>query len=165
MAFLLISLPLLPGEVYMYLEWAWVLFKVMLGIWIISFVARPFVSSEDQEKLRMVDIFIADKINSIPIKLLNLWLLIGTVLYFIGNFTVLILLSLGVFMFGYSVFLHADLIELNLESIYNLAKLLVNEKVTWSSATIIVATTVAIGHMWKLNLDKRQYFEKKKRIS
>ncbi|HXU93294.1 MAG TPA: hypothetical protein VFP33_06505 [Gallionella sp.] len=135
----------------------------MLGLWILSFLVRPFVSYEKQEALRGVDEFIAEQINSIPIRLSNLWIFVGTILYFVGNFTVLLLLALGVLMLGYSIYLHSSQVELSFESIYNLAKLLVEEKAAWSGATTIVAATVAIGHMWKLNLDKRQYFEKREK--
>ena len=70
---------------------------------------------------------------------------------------------MGIFMLGYSIFLHVNQIELSFESVYGLTKFLADEKAAWSGATIIVAATVAIGHMWKLNLDKRQYFEKREK--
>ncbi|AMK76928.1 MULTISPECIES: hypothetical protein [Methylomonas] len=158
------SLNIYLYEVHMiYLEWGFVLIKVLLGLWIISFLIRPFVSYEIQEFFRNMDEFIVEQISSIPIWLSNLWLFAGTILYFIGNFTVLLLLTLGVFMLGYSIFLHAQEVDCSLESVYNLAKSLVEEKTAWSGATTIVASTVAIGHMWKLNLDKRQYFEKREK--
>lgn len=146
-----------------YLEWCWTLFQVLLGLWLFSVLVRPFVSYEKQEALRSVDVFVARVVNAIPITLSNLWLFTGTILYFVGNFTVLLLLALGIFMLGYCVYIHADAVEFTFESIYNLARLLVEEKAAWSGATTIVAATVAIGHMWKLNLDKRQYYEKREK--
>lgn len=146
-----------------YLNLGWIILQIFSGLWILSLLTRSFVSHDKQEALRVVDEWIAEQINSIPIRLSNLWLFVGTILYFVGNFTVLLLLALGVFMLGYSIFLHANQIEFSFESIYKLARLLVEEKTAWSGATTIVATTVAIGHMWKLNLDKRQYFEKRQK--
>lgn len=146
-----------------YLEWGWVLLRIILVLWILSFLVRHFVSYEKQEALRGVDEFMVEQIYSIPVRLSNLWLFVGTILYFVGNFTVLLLLALGVFVLGYSIYLHSSQVEFSFESIYSLAKLLVEEKAAWSGATTIVAATVAIGHMWKLNLEKRQYFEKREK--
>jgi hypothetical protein len=143
-----------------YLEWGLDIIQVLFVLWFLSFLVRPFVSYEKQELFREIDEFVVEQINSIPVILSNLWIFAGTILYFIGNFAVLFLLVMGVFMLGYSIFQHAHEIEFTFESTYKLATLLVEEKTAWTSATTIVATTVAIGHMWKLNLDKRQYFEK-----
>ncbi|NLY12417.1 MAG: hypothetical protein GXZ10_02235 [Gammaproteobacteria bacterium] len=146
-----------------YLYWGWVTFKVLLGLWLLSFLIRFFLSYEKQELLREIDEFVLAKIIAIPVVLSNLWVFSGTILYFIGNFTVLLLLAFGIFMLGYSVFLNAHEVEFTFESIYSMAKTLVEDKAAWSGATIIVAATVAVGHMWKLNLDKRQYFEKREK--
>lgn len=146
-----------------YLHWGWIIFKVLLGLWLLSFLVRHFLSYEKQELLRAIDGFVLERIIAVPVGLSNLWIFAGTILYFIGNFTVLLLLAFGIFMLGYSILLHAHEAEFSFESIYRLAKMLVEDKAAWSGATIIVAATVAVGHMWKLNLDKRQYFEKREK--
>lgn len=146
-----------------YLHWALIIFKFLLGLWLLSFLIRPFVSYEKKDLLRGIDEFLLGKISTVPVGLSNLWIFAGAILYFIGNFAVLLLLAFGIFMLGYSVFLHAHEVEFTFESIYRLAKMLVEDKAAWSGATIIVAATVAVGHMWKLNLDKRQYFERREK--
>lgn len=134
---------------------------MLLFLWIISFLIRPFVSYDKQEMFGRIDLFIAEQLNAIPVRLSNLWSLVSAILYFVGNFSVLVLLVLGIFMLGYTGYLHAGDVSLSFRSIYSLASALAGDKVAWSGATIVVATTVAIGHMGKLSLDKRQYFEKR----
>lgn len=69
----------------------------------------------------------------------------------------------GLALFTYSIYNALSLEAVNEVSLYNLAKNIINDKTTWAAATTIIATTVAIGHMGKLNLDKRLYFEKKQK--
>lgn len=146
-----------------YLKWAWILFQVLFVLWIVSFLIRPFVSYEKQQLLQDVDEFIVQQLISIPTLVSKLWQFTGTTLYYLGNFAALIVLLLGILSLCSSIFLHIQEIEFSLESILNFARLLAEEKTTLPSAASVVAATVAIGHMWKLNLDKRQYDEKCKK--
>jgi len=66
-------------------------------------------------------------------------------------------------MLSYSIYLHTTSIEFTFEWWYQLATKLVEQKAAWSGATMIVGATVAIANMWKLNLDKKQYFEKREK--
>lgn len=143
-----------------YLEWGWFVLKWLLFLWALSYFVRFFLPHHIQEGLGYMDLFFLERITAIPIFLSNLWFFAATILYFLGNFTVLLLLAFGVFMLSYSVQLHLTHIEFTFEWWYQLAKQLVDEKAAWSGATMIVGATVAIAHMWKLNLDKKQYFEK-----
>lgn len=144
-----------------YLEWGWFAVKWLFTLWVLSYFIRWFLSSEIQEMLGRMDEFLFGNIAAIPILLSNIWFFTATILYFIGNFSALILLALGAFMVGYSVHLQWAQFQPTAEGVYQLAKLLVEEKAAWSGATMLIAATVAVGHMWKLNLDRKQYFEKR----
>ena len=144
-----------------YLEWGWFAIKWLFFLWMLSYFIRFFLPSELSEKFERMDEFLFGNIAALPVLLSNIWFFVATILYFIGNFSALLLLALGAFMVGYSVFLHWAQFQPTAEGVYQLANLLVDEKAAWSGATMLIAATVAVGHMWKLNLDKKQYFEKK----
>lgn len=146
-----------------YLEWGWFALTWFFALWAMSYFVRFFLPDHIQEHLERMDLFLLERITAIPVFLSNLWFLAATILYFLGNFAVLLLLGFGVFMLSYSVHLHLTNIEFTFEWWYQLAKQLVEEKAAWSGATMIVGATVAIAHMWKLNLDKKQYFEKREK--
>lgn len=146
-----------------YLERGWFVLKWFFALWAMSHLVRFFFPRHIQENFERMDLFLLGRITAIPVFLSNLWFLAATILYFLGNFAVLLLLGFGVFMLSYSVNLHLTNIEFTFEWWYQLAKQLVEEKAAWSGATMIVGATVAIAHMWKLNLDKKQYFEKREK--
>lgn len=135
-------------------------FQLVIALWVLSFLIR-LIRPETSDFFSRTDQMIADAITSIPYALSNIWFATASVLYFVGNFSVLILLAFGVFLVGYSVLLHWPQVQFSADGLYQLARLLVDERAAWSGATILVAATVAIGHMWKLNLDKKQYYEKR----
>lgn len=144
-----------------YLEWVWSAIKCLFTLWALSYLIRWFLPSEVQEMLGRMDEFLFGNIAAIPVLLSNIWFFAATILYFIGNFSALVLLAFGAFMVGYSIHLQWAQFQPTADGLYQLAKLLVEEKAAWSGATMLIAATVAIGHMWKLNFDKKQYFEKK----
>jgi hypothetical protein len=146
-----------------YLDWIWIALKWALCVWGFSFILRIFLPESIQEIFRSIDLFLLEKISAIPVLLSNIWLVVATVLYFVGNFTVLVLLAFGVFMLIYSIRLHLVNFEYTFDWLYQLSKQLVEEKAAWSGATMIVGATVAVAHMWKLTLDRKQYFEKKEK--
>lgn len=146
-----------------YFEWGWVAVKWLFTFWVLSYFVRWFLPSEIREKLNQMDEFLFGNIAAIPILLSNIWFFTATILYFIGNFSALLLLALGAFMVGYSVHLQWDQFQPTADGVYQLAKLLVEEKAAWSGATMLIGATVAVGHMWKLNFDRKQYFEKKEK--
>lgn len=144
-----------------YIEWGWFAIKCFFAIWALSYFARIFLPSGIAEKLEQLDYFIFGNIVAIPVLLSNIWFFAATILYFIGNFSALVLIALGIFMVGYSVHLQWAVFQPTADGVYQLAKQLVEEKAAWSGVTVLIAATVAVGHMWKLNLDRKQYFEKK----
>lgn len=144
-----------------YIEWGWFAIKCFFGIWTISYFVRIFLPSGIADKLERLDYFIFGNIVAIPVLLSNIWFFTATILYFLGNFSALVLIAFGMFMVGYSVHLQLAAFQPTAEGLYKLAKVLVEEKTAWSGATVLIAATVAVGHMWKLNLDRKQYFEKK----
>jgi hypothetical protein len=146
-----------------YIEWGWFAIKCFFGIWVLSYFVRIFLPSVIAEKLEQLDYFIFGNIAAIPVLLSNIWFFTATILYFLGNFSALVLIAFGMFMVGYSVHLQWAEFQPTVEGLYKLAKVLVDEKAAWSGATVLIAATVAVGHMWKLNLDRKQYFEKKER--
>lgn len=145
-----------------YLEWGWFVVQVFFILWALSYFIRWFFSSEIQESLNRMDEFLLGNIIAIPILLSNIWLFAATILYFVGNMAALALLAFGAFMVGYTIHLHWGQFQPTADGLYQLAQLLVDEKTAWSGATILIAATVAVGHMWKLNLDRKQYYEKKR---
>lgn len=146
-----------------YLNLSWVAIKWFVAFWVLSVILRFFLPSHIQESFERMDLFFLERIAAIPVFLSSLWFFSATVLYFLGNFTVLLLLGFGVFMLSYSIYLHIGNVEFTFEWWYRLAIQLVEEKAAWSGATMIVGATVAIANMWKLNLDKKQYFEKREK--
>lgn len=146
-----------------YLAWAWKALPWLIGLWLLSNILKPFLPSRFADKIEIMNISLLGKIVVIPILLYRIWFFTATILYFIGNFSALVLLALGAFMVGYSINLHLGNFQPTAEGLYLLSKQLIDEKAVWSGITILIAATVAIGHMWKLNLDRKKYFEDKER--
>ena len=146
-----------------YLEWAWFTVKWFFALWALSYFVRFFLPYHTQETLERMDLFLLERITAIPVFLSNTWLFAATILYFLGNFAVLLLLFFGLFMISYSIYLHFTEVQSTFEWWYRLAITLVDEKAAWSGATMVVGATVAVGHMWKLNLDRKQYYEKREK--
>ncbi|MFM0362031.1 hypothetical protein [Paraburkholderia sediminicola] len=146
-----------------FLGWCWFGIKAFIVLWLASHIIRLFLPSEVSEWLESADDFVIERIISVPIFLSNLWVVSAEILYFVGNFFALSLIVFGAFLVSYSVYLRWASIEFTLDGLYVLAQHLADDKVIWSGATMLIAATVAICNMWKLNLDRKQYYEKKER--
>jgi len=143
-----------------YVEWTFFALQGFIVFWSLSFILRFFLPEHIRDALERMDLFLLEAISSIPVLLSNTWFFAATILYFLGNFAVLLLLVFGLFMLGFSIQQNLGDVEFTWAWWFQLSSRLVEEKTAWSGATMIVGTTAAIGHMWKLNLDKKQYFEK-----
>ncbi|KVO99334.1 hypothetical protein WL21_01335 [Burkholderia ubonensis] len=146
-----------------FVGWCWIGIKAFMVIWLASHIIRLFLPSGVFEWLESVDDFVLGRIASIPIFLQNLWLVSAEILYFVGNFFALSLIIFGAFLVSYSVCLRWASLQFTSDGLYVLAQHLADDKVAWSGATMLIAATVAICNMWKLNLDRKQYFEKKEK--
>lgn len=149
------------------LGWCWavtsVLFKVFFILWFIAHAVCLFLPRTTPDWLESVDDFVLSRFASIPVLLTNAWLVAAQICYFIGNFFALVLISFGAFIVSYSVYLKQATLQFTFDGAYQLAEQLAGDKVAWSGATMLVAATVAICNMWKLNLDRKQYFEKREK--
>ncbi|WP_116135853.1 hypothetical protein [Trinickia diaoshuihuensis] len=146
-----------------YLEWCWVALKWFIPLWTALHIICWFLPSEVSARLEVVDNFLLERLVSIPVFLSNVWLVSAQICYFVGNFFALILIAFGAVIVGYSVYLKRETLQFTFEGAYQLAEQLAGDKVAWSGATMLIAATVAICNMWKLNLDRKQYFEKQEK--
>ncbi|WP_202754149.1 hypothetical protein [Burkholderia cenocepacia] len=122
-----------------------------------------FLPSEVSERFEMAESFVLEKLAAIPVFLSNVWLVLAHICYFVGNFFALVLIAFGAVIVGYSVYLRRETLQFTFEATYRLAEQLAGDRVAWSGATLLIAATVAICNMWKLNLDRKQYFEKQEK--
>ena len=146
-----------------YLEWCWVTLKWLLPLWATLRVICWFLPDEVSERFEIAENFVLEKLAAIPVFLSNVWLVSAQICYFVGNFFALFLIAFGAVIVGYSVYLKRGTLQFTFEGAYQLAEQLAGDKVAWSGATLLIASTVAICNMWKLNLDKKQYFEKQEK--
>ncbi|TKC91721.1 hypothetical protein FAZ69_04575 [Trinickia terrae] len=145
------------------LGWCWVAVKVLVPLWLASHIIRWFLPSEVADRLEIVDNFILARIASIPVFLSNAWLVSAQICYYVGNFFAVVLIAFGAVIVGYSIYLQRETLQFSFAGAYQLAGQLAGDKVAWSGATMLIAATVAICNMWKLNLDRKQYFEKQEK--
>ncbi len=138
-----------------------VFFTFISSAWIVCFLLVSFLGNDHQRSFFWsINEWAIDWITyKLPMLLTNIWMILATILHFIGNFTVLLLLCGSIFALGRSIFNYGEEFNLSGESIYTLIKFLTDDKVAVYAATSIVALTVAIGHMLKWNLEKRKYYQ------
>lgn len=66
-------------------------------------------------------------------------------------------------MFLYTLLLQFDIQYSEFEPIYKVLVIVAENKAAWAGATIVIATTVAVGHMWNLRLNSAKFDEKMKK--
>lgn len=130
---------------------------IFLIIAFFSFILRPFLPDRYNEIAETIGMRVLMIIVGTPLFLKNLWVFSSTIAYFLGMFLILALLVIGVILFTYTLSLQIGLQNSFIQPIYDIIVVLSQNKAAWAGATIVIATTVAIGHMWNLRLNLKKF--------
>ncbi len=139
--------------------WDGIIFGVraFIVIWFFSYILRPFLPHQYNEFAEIIGLRILTLIVGTPLFLRNLWIFSSTIAYFLGMFSILGLLLIGILLFGYTLVIQLGFNYDPIQPFYDLAVTLSKDKAAWAGATLIVATTVAIGHMWNLRINMAKF--------
>jgi hypothetical protein len=107
--------------------------------------------------------FIATLIQDLIVtagSILNLVPIAGAIIYLVGNFTAYLVVVLGGYHVGYEFLSLWNVSELNTLGMSQLAKELFTAHSVQIAIGFVMAGTVAIAHLKKYSLDRKQYWEK-----
>ena len=112
--------------------------------------------------LTKYDVEITCILYGISKTLKNSWLILVSLTYFFGLFVIVFLLLVSLISFLYVVSKEFGY-EISWFSQYYIhVSNIIKNPVSWAAATTIVATTVAIGHMENLKVNRKRFFEEQK---
>ncbi|MEH0021454.1 MAG: hypothetical protein V6Z89_17505 [Desulfobacter sp.] len=132
-------------------------FRVSLILAFLSFLLRPFLPDWYNDFTEIVGSRIFKIIVGAPQFIKDLWIFFSTIAYSLGMFSIIVLLIIGIILFGYTVSLEFGCSSAVLQIVYDRLVLISQNKAAWAGATIIITTTVAIGHMWNLRLNIKKF--------
>lgn len=139
--------------------WDMVVFglRAIVIIWFFSYILRPFLPQQYNDFAEIVGLRLLTLIVGTPLFLRNLWVFSSSIAYFLGMFSILGLLLTGILLLGYTLVVQLGFTYDQIQPFYDLAVTLSENKAAWAGATVIVATTVAIGHMWNLRINMAKF--------
>lgn len=140
------------------------LFRACLIVWIISYLLRPFLPDKYNEVVLEIGHRFLLLLISIPTVVRNTWVCSSSIMYYLGMFSILGLFLIGLFMFLYTLLLQFGIQYSEFEPIYKVLVIVAENKAAWAGATIVIATTVAVGHMWNLRINSAKFDEEMKKF-
>ncbi|OLU16977.1 hypothetical protein BVH01_10470 [Pseudomonas sp. PA1(2017)] len=139
--------------------------KVVFFIWIFSYVFRPFLPGGYNNIAETIGYRLLAVINGIPHFVRGAWIFSSSIIYYLGMFSILGLLIIGGFLFGYTLLLKLGISFAEALPYYQVLSSVAEDKTAWAGATSVIASTVAIGHMWNLRINSVKFDEDMKKIA
>ncbi len=138
--------------------------KFIFIIWLLSYLLMPFLPKRYNEFVVEVSYRFLLLVLNLPSAIRNLWIFSSSIMYYIGMFSILGLFLIGFFMFSYTLLLQLGFQYSELELTYEVLVKVAENKAAWAGATIVIATTVAVGHMWNLRINSAKFNEEMKKF-
>jgi len=142
-----------------------IVLKVIFVIWMASYIFRPFLPCWYNNFAEIIGYRLLGVILAVPVFVRNAWVVSSSIMYYLGMFSILGLLFAGAFLFGYTLLLELGMSIPGLWPCYSILSRIAQNKTAWAGATTVIATTVAIGHMWNLRLTSTKFYEEMKKLA
>jgi len=142
-----------------------IVLKVIFVIWMASYIFRPFLPCGYNNFAEAVGYRLFAVIRAVPAFARNVWNVSSSIIYYFGMFSIFGLLLAGTFLFGYTLLLELGMSIPGLWPCYSILSKIAQNKTAWAGATTVIATTVAIGHMWNLRLTSTKFYEEMKKLA
>ncbi|WPN55791.1 hypothetical protein [Pseudomonas sp. P9_31] len=139
--------------------------KVIVSIWLISYLLRPFLPHWYNNVAEVIGYRLLGAILVVPAFTKRAWIVSSSIMYYLGMFSILGLLIAGAFLFGYTLLLELGVSFPELWPCYFILGKVAQNKTAWAGATTVIATTVAIGHMWNLRINSTKFYEEMKKFA
>ncbi|WP_414931849.1 hypothetical protein [Vibrio europaeus] len=94
-------------------------------------------------------------------ELRKVWRAFVSFVHTIGWFATITILGASIYSLGVAISLEFDLLEKAPQIYLKLANIFQNP-FSWAAATSIVGSTVAIGHVWNLELNREKFYEERR---
>ena len=139
--------------------------KIIIAIWFFSYLLRPFLPQGYNDFAEIIGYRFLGLILGIPPFIRNAWIFSSSIMYYLGMFSILGLLVIGAFLFGYTLLLELGISFTEASPYYLILSNVAKNKTAWAGATAVIATTVAIGHMWNLRINSTKFYEEMKKFA
>lgn len=101
------------------------------------------------------------ELHSIASEIRKIWKLCVIIIHSIGWLATIAILSSSIYALGCSVLLEFEVISNQPDIFLKLLNIFQN-KFSWAAATSIVGSTVAIGHVWNLELNREKFYDERR---
>ncbi|VVN32032.1 hypothetical protein PS662_04932 [Pseudomonas fluorescens] len=139
--------------------------KVTVTVWLVSYLLRPFLPCWYNNTAEIIGYRLLGVIFAVPAFARNVWIVSSSIMYYFGMFSILGLLLAGAFLFGYTLLMELGINIAGLWPYYLVLSKIAQNKTAWAGATTVIATTVAIGHMWNLRITTTKFYEEMKKFA
>lgn len=139
--------------------------RIIIFMWLFSYLLRPFLPQRYNDFAEIIGYRLLGVILGIPPFVRKAWIFSSSIMYYLGMFSILALLIIGAFLFGYTLLLELGISIEELSPYYLILSNVAKNKTAWAGATAVIATTVAIGHMWNLRINSTKFYEEMKKFS
>ena len=101
------------------------------------------------------------EVNSFASDIREIWKFFVVIIHSVGWLATISILSASIYALGCSVLLEFVILTKQPDAFLKLSNIFQNQ-FAWAAATSIVGGTVAIGHVWNLELNREKFYEERR---